>query len=626
MPQVELQFVRQLLEAIPGPVFFKDSEGRYLGCNRAFEEYVGRSRAELIGRTVHELWTKELADVYLEADRKLLENPGAQVYEAKVRHADQGLRDVLFYKATFSDGNGGVGGLVGVMFDISERKRVQAALAESEARFRDFARATGDWFWETDAEGRITWMSEGIERAGSVPRQWFYGRRREELAAPGTDFSAEPWKSHLEALARREPFRDFRYFAAGPAARRWISVSGVPRFADGAFAGYRGVASEVTAQVSVETRAALADERLRAAIENLGESIAVTDAEDRIVVANRYFRELNGATGPLCAPGHRYEEHLRAGIPLGHYPEAAGREEEWLAARLAARRRGGTIEVQRQDGKWLQVTDQRLPDGGTITFALDITARKQMEAMLREMNAELERRVAERTAQLETAYRELESFSYSVSHDLRAPLRAISGFASILRDEEAVRLSGEGRRYLSVIDKNAQQMGRLIDALLALVSTSRHAPARAALDMRAIARAAAGELAAAHPRARVEIGALPVAIGDATLIRQVFANLVGNALKYSAHAGSPCVEIGAETGDASVYFVRDNGIGFDMAYAGKLFKPFERLHAEAEYAGTGIGLALVKLIVERHGGAIWAEAAPGRGATFRFTLGSPGPL
>ena len=180
-------------------------------------------------------------------------------------------------------------------------------------------------------------------------------------------------------------------------------------------------------------------------------------------------------------------------------------------------------------------------------------------------------------------------------------------------------------RLVSVIDENAQRMGHLIDALLELMGTSRRALVFRQLDMAGIAATTCRELQRAYPRARIEIGALPAAQGDEMLIRQVYANLAGNALKFSSKTDSPCVELGAEAGNgATVYFVRDNGAGFDMDHAAKLFKPFERLHSEQEYPGTGIGLALVHLIVQRHGGRIWAESAPGRGSTFRFTLAGGG--
>ena len=464
-----------------------------------------------------------------------------------------------------------------------------------------------------------------------MPAAWHIGRRSSELVAPGTDLDAEPWASHRARQARRELFRDFRYLRGEPGKQRWVSISGVPRFdAGGEFVGYRGVSSDITERIAAGRRAQEAYELLGTAIEHLGELVVLTNSADRIVVANRRFVEFNAEAAQHIAPGKRYDEHIRAGMALGLFPDARGREEQWLAERMAERRNpSGPVERRRQDGRWLQVEDHRLPDGGTITFGIEITDRKRAEETLRNVNAELERRVAERTAALETAYRELESFSYSVSHDLRSPLGVIASFAGILASQEAARISPDGLRLVRVIDENAQRMGRLIDALLELMRVSRRTVTRRPLDMGRIAGGACRDLQRSYPQAKIEIGALPAAQGDEMLINQVYANLVGNALKFSSRSDAPRVELGAESASAAgaaatVYFVRDNGAGFAMDHAEKLFKPFERLHSDAEFQGTGIGLALVHLIVQRHGGRIWAEAAPGRGATFRFTLPGDG--
>ena len=519
------------------------------------------------------------------------------------------------------------GGMISFGLDITAHKEAELTLAKSERRFRDFAEAGLDWFWETDAQGRYIWFSDSVERVGGAKPQWHYGKKRTDLAAKTQNLEVEPWKSHLRVLERHEPFRDFRYERAGPNGTNWLSVSGLPYFdPDGDFAGYRGSGTDVTQKVLAEQQASTARELLLSALENLGEMICLTDAEDRILISNRQFVEFNAAVAEFTTPGRKYDEHLRAGIALGLFPDAIGREEPWLAERLALRRTPqGPRERRRQDGRWLLVGDQLLPDGSIITFGLEITERKRAEEALRNINTELELRVGERTTQLEATNRELEatnreleSFSYAVSHDLRAPLRAVTGFSNILLKDTASTLSEDGRRYLGIIDNNARRMGNLIDALLSLGKISRLALNKAPVDMTRIASEACEELRAAWPGARINLSPLPMGQGNEILLKQVFVNLVGNALKYSANKPDPRVQLRAEAGR---YIVSDNGVGFEMAYADKLFKPFERLHSEREFAGTGIGLAIVKLILERHGGVIEARGTPGEGALFSFTLG-----
>ncbi|CAG0967065.1 partial Phytochrome-like protein cph1, partial [Rhodocyclaceae bacterium] len=251
----------------------------------------------------------------------------------------------------------------------------------------------------------------------------------------------------------------------------------------------------------------------------------------------------------------------------------------------------------------------------------DISARRAAEREVLRVNADLENRVHARTAELEQANRELESFSYSASHDLRTPLRALNGYAHILRNEEADRLSEDGRRMLERIWLNAEKMGVLIDELLQFARLSRHEMKTDRVDMRALAAEVCTELRGEYPKAAIHIAPLPHAAGDGTLLRQVWQNLIANALKFSSKREQPEILIDAEATDGEItYRIADNGAGFDMAHAGRLFDVFQRMHDEREFPGTGAGLAIVKRIVARHGGRVWAEAEPDRGATFYFTL------
>jgi signal transduction histidine kinase len=219
--------------------------------------------------------------------------------------------------------------------------------------------------------------------------------------------------------------------------------------------------------------------------------------------------------------------------------------------------------------------------------------------------------------------RELETFSYSVSHDLRAPLRAIDGFARALTEDYGATLDPEAQRFLGVIRNNATRMGQLIDDLLALSRSGRKSLERGPLDVESVARAVVEELRAAEPGREIEvtIGRLPPAHGDRGLVHQLLVNLIANAFKFTRGRPGARVEIGARSADAGTeYYVRDNGVGFDMRYADKLFGVFQRLHRAEEFDGTGVGLALVQRIVHRHGGRVWADARVDHGATFTFTL------
>ena len=253
----------------------------------------------------------------------------------------------------------------------------------------------------------------------------------------------------------------------------------------------------------------------------------------------------------------------------------------------------------------------------------DITERKQLEEKINEFNRNLESRVIERTALLEASNKDMENFSYSISHDLRAPLRAINGFSKILQEEYVDRLDDEGKRLLTVIGDNARKMGELIDGLLAFSRAGRNEINRSKIDMKKLAASVWEELGPDRDGRDVQlcIGDMPPAEGDPATIRQVVFNLLSNAVKFTQHRANARVEVGGQTDEhETVYHVKDNGVGFDMQYAGKLFGVFLRLHGMDEFEGTGIGLAIVKRIIVKHSGRVWAEGKVGEGATIYFAL------
>jgi PAS domain S-box-containing protein len=274
----------------------------------------------------------------------------------------------------------------------------------------------------------------------------------------------------------------------------------------------------------------------------------------------------------------------------------------------------------------IELAIARMPSGGPLLFTgylRDITDQKRAESLVRIMNADLERRVLERTAQLEDTVKELEAFSYSVSHDLRAPLRAVNGFSRILLQDYGSQLVPDAQGYLRMVSENAQQMGRLIDDLLAFSRLGRQQLRTQRVHPADMVRNALHELAPEQEgrEVHIQLDELAVCQADPALLRQVFVNLLSNALKFTRRRPVARIEVGWRDMDGEgTYFVKDNGTGFDMRYADKLFGVFQRLHRAEDYDGTGVGLAIVNRIVHRHGGRVWAEAAPDQGATFFFTL------
>lgn len=360
------------------------------------------------------------------------------------------------------------------------------------------------------------------------------------------------------------------------------------------------------------------------AVEHSPVSVMIVDAEGKIEYVNTKFTETTG---------YAREEaigHPPAILRSGQEPEAVF-DEIWRTLRSGRQWRGELLS-RRKNGEpfWESVSISPLKgEQGRITHFVgvnkDVTERKQAEAEIVRQNALLEHKVAERTRQLSESNRELEAFSYSVAHDLRAPLRGINGFASLVEESCQGCSKTETLDYLARIRSATLRMGNLIDDLLDLSRVSRKEIRRESIDLGVMAHSILDVLAQAQPsrQAQVSIEDGLQADGDATLLQDVMDNLLGNAWKFTAKRDMAHIAIGCRKEDGErVFFVRDNGAGFDMRYADKLFGPFQRLHGPQEFEGTGIGLAMVHRIVALHGGRVWANSVLGEGSTFYFTLGS----
>jgi PAS domain S-box-containing protein len=367
------------------------------------------------------------------------------------------------------------------------------------------------------------------------------------------------------------------------------------------------------------------EKRFMDLVQFLPQGVFEADSAGTITYANPAALELFGYT----AEDHWQGKHILDVLA----PEDRARAREAFMAVLQGEAHEGTEYTGiRKDGSTFPIltfNNARIIDGGTVLGTrgtiVDITRIKGIEREIRQLNVELESQVAQRTSDLKEANREMEAFTYSVSHDLRSPLRAIDGYSALLLEKAGDRLGEGERHHLEVIRYNVQQMDRLIDGLLSLSRMGRAELKREWVSPGPLVQEIAAEfLPHLEGRGEMQVGALPPCYADAVMLRQVYTNLISNAVKFTRHVEHPRIEIGSSTeGESVVYFVRDNGTGFDMQYADKLFQPFQRLHKATEFEGTGIGLTIVSRIIRRHDGRIWAESTPGQGATFSFTIGTP---
>ena len=514
----------------------------------------------------------------------------------------------------------------GIHREVRARRDTEHALRESEQYNRSIVEGSPDCLAILTADARVSQMTPQGLRLMDV----------EDFASIANADWFEFWSGEDQAAARRAVAA-----ALGGSAGRFQGTcptrAGTPKWWDvivmpipggnGRTERLLSVARDITDVKLAEANLTAANRFLDSLIDNLPVMIFVKDARTLCYVRqNRATLDLLGLSKDDVI-GKRDRDFLPA--EQADFIQAKDREvlaagrlvdipEQPIHTRLLGVRTLHTMKMP--------ILDEHGRPEFLLGISEDITERKLGEQAIRELNAAL----AAKAAQLEATNKELESFSYSVSHDLRAPLRAIDGFALMLVEDYRERLDAEGLRYLSVIRQNSRRMGALIDDLLTFSRLGRQPVAHAEVNVDSLVREVVEEVlhtespggrgeAAARPQ--IEVEPLPPALGDRGLLRQVWANLIANAVKYSSKAARPFIQVsGRQVGAENHYSVRDNGVGFDMEYAGQLFHVFQRLHRADEFSGTGVGLAIVHRVVARHGGRVWAEGKVDHGAVFSFAL------
>jgi signal transduction histidine kinase len=359
-----------------------------------------------------------------------------------------------------------------------------------------------------------------------------------------------------------------------------------------------------------------AQRRLEATLANLPHGMCMFDKDRRMVLCNARYIEMYALPPELVEPGTPLQEIVAYREKIGNAPLAFPN----YATHVGIEFRSGAnsvFEFALGDGRTIRINHLALSDGGYVAIHEDVT--EVIEA--RSARALADAR-AVLVAELERRNKELEAFSYTVSHDLRTPLRAIDGFSHAILDDYSDKLDETGKNHLNRIRQAAQRMGELIDDILQLSRVTRAEMAPIRVDLSQLAREIVDVLQRQNSGRDIDvvIGDGVIAEADRGMMRIVLENLLGNAWKFTRDVPHPLVEFGAKLGDEATYFVRDNGAGFDMAYVDKLFRPFQRLHEEKDFPGTGIGLATIHRVIDRHGGRVWAKGAIGQGATFFFTL------
>lgn len=622
-----------------------DVNGVYVSINDTELGWLGYSREEVVGKMVfHDMMTPRHAELLNQRMQKILKDDALEAVEYEMRRRDGSTFHALLSSSAVRDANGQFLRSNTTVVDITRRKAAEMALRDNQRFLQTITDHVPGLIAYLDAGLHFRFANAEHMRIYGMDPQYIIGRHIGECVPPHVWADIEP-RMASALTGRPNHFETWRPTVSGPPI--FVSASYLPDFDDeGTVQGLFVQIIDITERKRIEERVVHLNEELEQRISERSLELLESEQRFRLMVDNLrdyciFFMDADGIITDWTDSAQRMDGYSPTQMLGRHYgvlfdpanPEH-GKVSAMQMLRLAASR--GQHELHnwhtRKDGSqyWSHSVLIALRDDsgelkGFAKINRDMTDAKRLDDLMRNINDELENRVVERTEQLLAANKDLESFSYSVSHDLRSPLRHISSFVSLLEEHLGGHCDEVSARYLSTIGNSARHMSQLIDGLLAFSRLGRSAVNLTAVDFTLLVDAVVGQLGHDTEGRVVDwvvAPDLPVVQGDALLLREVWANLLGNAYKYTRPRERTRIEVGWSMDPVVGYtfFVRDNGVGFDTKYAQKLFGVFQRLHRASEFEGTGIGLALTRRIIERHGGTIWAESQLGEGSVFYFSL------
>ena len=614
---------RDLAESMPQLIWTCRGDGPCDYLNPRWVEYTGIPEAEQLGFG----WLNQLhpddRDRTVAAWNAAVESNTPFDVEFRIRRKDGIYRWFKTRAVAVRDDKGRIVKWYGTNTDVEDQKRAEETLRASEARYRSYVDVTGQIAWVTNAAGEI------VEDVPSFRR--FTGQTYEEVRGMGwakvlhpddIDSTLKVWQNSVITIS---PYETEYRMRRHDGVYRDLLARGFPVLSeDGSIREWVGTCIDITERNRTQKVLLESEERFRATFEQAAVGIAQVCLDGRWLRVNQRLCDIVGYT---------HEELLQCSFQDITHPEDLNTDLNFVQQVLAGEISTYSMEKRyiRKDRLqvWVNLTVGLVRDevGAPkyfVSVVEDIAARKLAEEEVHKLNAELEQRVHDRTAQLEAANKELEAFSYSVSHDLRAPLRHVQGYVEMLAREAEGRLTDNGRRYMETIADASREMGELIDDLLAFSRMGRAEMFETSVNLDRLVQGSRDDLESATRGRNIDwiFPPLPAVQADPAMLKLALANLLGNAVKFTRPRDPAKIEMGTagmEDGRV-ILFVRDNGVGFDPQYAHKLFGVFQRLHRADEFEGTGIGLANVRRIIARHGGRKWAEGALDRGATFYFTL------